>query len=87
MTGPFAETSRLYTRVELAAAHWQLELWADPAGQAYVECMECGSGQLLKAAFRGKPFTVLDLAALIEAHLPRCYGASTQEPAAVAEHV
>lgn len=80
MTGPFAEVGRLFTRVELAAAHWQLELWADPAGQAHIECMECGSGEVLRAGFRGKPFTVIDLVALIEAHLPTCYGARALQP-------
>jgi hypothetical protein len=77
VTGPNAETVRLATPINLEAAHWQLELWADPSGghlRANVECMECGSGQLLRAEFQGEPFTVLDLVAKIEAHLPQCHG-------------
>lgn len=72
MSGPMAEDVKAYVGVEIAPAYAELELWG--TDQATIECKECGSGQLMKAGFRGKPFTVVDLVVAIEAHLPHCRG-------------
>jgi hypothetical protein len=71
MSGPWAETRPLHIRTSLDVSLWPLELWTD-GGEAHIECAECGTGGLLVAKAKAKPFVIAELTAQVEAHIAQC---------------